>query len=131
MGGTTPWERWDSMLPDGSIDPGLMTSFNHFAFGSVGNWIYRVIGGLAPNESGWKIIEVKPEPGGGITKGTASFLSPYGLISSQWTVSSHKGFSITITVPPNSKAEITMPKTGKVYNVGSGTWTFWDRTFTS
>jgi alpha-L-rhamnosidase len=108
-----------------------MTSSNHFAFGSLGKWIYRVIGGLAPKEPGWKIIEAKARAWGGITKRTASYLSPYGLISSQWTVSSHKGFSITITVPPNSKAEITMPKTGKAHNIGSGTWTFWDRTFTS
>ena len=48
MGATTVWERWDSMLPDGSVNPGQMTSFNHYAFGAVADWMHRVIGGLAP-----------------------------------------------------------------------------------
>ena len=48
MGATTIWERWDSMLPDGSVNPGAMTSFNHYAFGAVADWMHRVIGGLAP-----------------------------------------------------------------------------------
>ena len=48
MGATTIWERWDSMLPDGRVNPGEMTSFNHYALGAVGDWLHRVVGGLAP-----------------------------------------------------------------------------------
>ena len=48
MGATTIWERWDSMLPDGSINPGEMTSFNHYAFGAVADWMHRSVAGLAP-----------------------------------------------------------------------------------
>ena len=67
MGATTIWERWDSMLPDGSINPGEMTSFNHYAFGAVADWMHRSVGGLAPLEPGYRRILVAPQPGGGLT----------------------------------------------------------------
>ena len=53
MGATTVWERWDSMLPDGTINPGEMTSFNHYALGAVADWLHRVVGGLVPESPGW------------------------------------------------------------------------------
>ena len=53
MGATTIWERWDSMLPDGSINPGEMTSFNHYALGAVADWMHRTIGGIAPLDPGY------------------------------------------------------------------------------
>lgn len=123
--GTTTWERWDSMLPNGSINPGEMTSFNHYAFGSVGNWMYRTIGGLAPKEAGWKTAEVKPVPGGDLTEARASYLSPYGLIGTQWNIDGAGTFHLTVSVPPNSKAEITLPgRHEKTLTVGSGEWKF-------
>ena len=54
MGATTIWERWDSMLPDGTVNPGQMTSFNHYALGAVADWIHRTIGGIAPLEPGMR-----------------------------------------------------------------------------
>ncbi|MGN6672952.1 MAG: family 78 glycoside hydrolase catalytic domain, partial [Thermomicrobiales bacterium] len=63
MGATTIWERWDSMLPDGSINPGEMTSFNHYALGAVADWLHRTVGGLAPAEPGYRRIEIRPQPG--------------------------------------------------------------------
>ncbi|KAL2114189.1 hypothetical protein VUR80DRAFT_116 [Thermomyces stellatus] len=66
-GGTTTWERWDSLLPDGRVNPGAMTSFNHYAFGSVADWMHQVIGGIAPIEPGWRKFAIAPVPGGGIT----------------------------------------------------------------
>ena len=54
MGATTIWERWDSMLPDGTINPGPMTSFNHYAFGSIADWMHRTIGGLSALEPGYR-----------------------------------------------------------------------------
>ncbi len=53
MGATTIWERWDSMLPDGTINPGQMTSFNHYALGAVADWMHRIIGGITPVEPGY------------------------------------------------------------------------------
>ncbi|KAJ2972951.1 hypothetical protein NUW58_g9068 [Xylaria curta] len=61
---TTTWERWDSLLPDGSVNPNMMTSFNHYAFGSVANWMFRTIGGLAPAEPGWKTVACGPDSRG-------------------------------------------------------------------
>ena len=56
MGATTIWERWDSMLPDGTINPGQMTSFNHYALGAVADWMHRTVGGLAPAEPGYRRV---------------------------------------------------------------------------
>ena len=67
MGATTIWERWDSMLPDGTINPGEMTSFNHYALGAVADWMHRTIGGIAPAEPGYAKVLVAPRPGGGLT----------------------------------------------------------------
>ncbi len=67
MGATTVWERWDSMLPDGTINPGDMTSFNHYALGAVADWMHRTIGGLSATEPGYAAVRVAPRPGGGLT----------------------------------------------------------------
>ncbi|KAI1078745.1 glycoside hydrolase family 78 protein [Whalleya microplaca] len=124
MGATTTWERWDSLLSNGSLNPGEMTSFNHYAVGSVANWMYQVIGGLAPAEPGWKTIKVKVVPGGNITEARASHLSPYGRVSTQWRVDDH-GFHLSLEVPPNTKAEVTLPgKDGQISTVGSGSYEF-------
>ncbi|KAH7385831.1 alpha-L-rhamnosidase A [Pyrenochaeta sp. MPI-SDFR-AT-0127] len=130
MGGTTTWERWDSMLPDGTINGSGMTSFNHYAFGSVADWIHQKIGGLAPQEPGWKIVRVAPVPGGGITSAKASYLSPYGIVSSQWSVGAGgNGFSLEVIVPPNARAEVVLPGTDEVKSVGSGKWNFVNEAF--
>ena len=67
MGATTIWERWDSMLPDGTVNPGEMTSFNHYAFGAVADWLHRAVAGLAPAAPGYRRVAVRPRPGGGLT----------------------------------------------------------------
>ena len=63
MGATTVWERWDAMLPDGSVNSGTMTSFNHYALGAVGDWMHRVVAGLAPDAPGYRRIRFAPAPG--------------------------------------------------------------------
>ena len=64
MGATTIWERWDSMLEDGSINPGEMTSFNHYALGAIADWMHRVVAGLAPAEPGYRSLEIAPRSAG-------------------------------------------------------------------
>ncbi|XXH05680.1 hypothetical protein Hte_012115 [Hypoxylon texense] len=108
MGATTVWERWDSMLPDGSINPGTMTSFNHYALGSVLDWLHASVGGISPAEPGWKQVLVRPIPGGNITHASVSFNGPYGLISCKWELLGRK-FSMSLTVPPNSTAKVILP----------------------
>src|SRR5699024_8398672 len=78
MGATTVWERWDSMLPDGTINPGQMTSFNHYAFGAVADWLYRSLAGLAPEGPGYRRIRIAPVPVSGIDHAAARHETPYG-----------------------------------------------------
>ncbi|KAI8623914.1 glycoside hydrolase family 78 protein [Xylariaceae sp. FL1651] len=122
--GTTTWERWDSLLPNGTVNPNMMTSFNHYAFGSVANWMFQTIGGLAPAEPGWKTIKVAPIPGGNLTSAKTSYLSPYGQVSAEWT-NDDNTFNLKLVVPPNAKAEVTLPGgDGQAMTVGSGNHSF-------
>jgi alpha-L-rhamnosidase len=86
MGATTVWERWDSMLPDGTINPGEMTSFNHYALGAVADWMHRVVGGLAPLKPGYGSVLVAPQPGGGLTEAATSLETPHGRASVRWSL---------------------------------------------
>jgi alpha-L-rhamnosidase len=122
MGATTVWERWDSMLPDGSINPGEMTSFNHYALGGVADWMHRKIGGLAPAAPGYRRMEIYPRPGGGITHAQARHITPYGMAESTWKIEDRK-FHLDVIIPPNTTALVTLPGSDtSPAEVGSGTW---------
>ncbi|KAI9901078.1 hypothetical protein N3K66_002895 [Trichothecium roseum] len=120
---TTTWERWDSLLEDGSVNPGSMTSFNHYSFGAISDTIHRVIGGLAPAEPGWKVASVKPQPGGDITSADTKYLSPYGQYEVAWSVEGST-FKLNVRVPPNAKARVTLPGEDKETEFGSGVHQF-------
>jgi alpha-L-rhamnosidase len=110
MGATTIWERWDSMLPDGTINPGQMTSFNHYALGAVADWLHGSVGGISPLEPGWKVVKVRPVPGGNVTSAEVSFDGPYGLVSCAWKLEENgTRFAMSLVVPPNSTAVVTLP----------------------
>ena len=121
MGATTVWERWDSMLPDGTVNPGEMTSFNHYALGAVADWMYRTIGGITEEEPGYRRFMVAPRPGGGISSSAVVFISPYGKIECTWRIEEGNLF-LNCTVPPNTNARILLPGYSGVHDVGSGTW---------
>jgi alpha-L-rhamnosidase len=108
MGATTVWERWDSMLPDGSINPGEMTSFNHYALGAVADWMHRTVAGLAPAAPGYREIEVRPLPGGGLTSASARHLTPYGEASVSWQRADGR-MSLQVQVPVGSSATVHVP----------------------
>jgi alpha-L-rhamnosidase len=118
MGATTIWERWDSMLVNGSINPGQMTSFNHYALGAVADWLHTSVGGISPMEPGWKVIHVRPVPGGNIKNATVQFNGPYGLVVCSWTWGDAGNFDMTLTIPPNSTAVVTLPSNTPSINVG-------------
>lgn len=106
MGATTIWERWDSMLPDGSINPGDMTSFNHYALGAVADWLHRVVGGIAPLDPGYGRILIAPRIGAGVDWAKTSLETPHGLVRVEW---GRDGESIRLLaeVPAGSSAIVS------------------------
>ncbi len=121
-GATTIWERWDAIRPDGSVNPGEMLSFNHYAFGAIGAWLYHRVAGLAPNREhpGWKRFEVAPMPGGDLTHAAARVLTPHGLAAVQWSLDD-RTLELRVTVPPNTRASVRIPgREGPAEEVGSG-----------
>ena len=119
MGATTVWERWDSMLPDGSINPGEMTSFNHYALGAVADWIHRIAGGLAPLEPGYARLLVAPQPGGGLEWAKTSLETPHGLASVEWETDAGE-LHVVAVVPPDTTAVFRRPGSPDV-DLGAGT----------
>jgi alpha-L-rhamnosidase len=108
MGATTIWERWDSMLPDGSINPGEMTSFNHYALGAVADWMHRTIGGITPLTPGYDRVLVAPEPGGGITWARAAIETRHGRIAANWAIDDTQ-ITLTLDVPDGVTASVRLP----------------------
>ncbi|MFE9964569.1 alpha-L-rhamnosidase [Streptomyces sp. NPDC005525] len=107
-GATTMWERWDSIKPDGSFQDAGMNSFNHYAYGSVGEWMYANIAGIAPAAPGFRKILVRPRPGGGVTEAEGRYDSVRGPVTTRWKLDG-EGFRLTLTVPANTTAEVWIP----------------------
>lgn len=120
-GATTVWEHWDGLKPDGTMWSVKMNSFNHYAYGAVGDWMYRTIGGieLDPEGPGYKKIVFRPQPGGGLTWAREAVASPYGRVSLGWTLTDN-AWNLELEVPPNTTARLVLPEGTKEY--GSGTW---------
>ncbi|MDR1512760.1 MAG: glycoside hydrolase family 78 protein [Propionibacteriaceae bacterium] len=112
MGATTIWERWDSLLPDGSVNPGAMTSFNHYAFGAVADFLHRKVAGLAPLAPGYRVVEVAPLPGGGLTWAKTSHRTPHGLVAVAWE---RRGgdFAVEVDLPPGVTADVRLPDSAR------------------
>jgi len=108
MGATTIWERWDSMLPDGSINPGEMTSFNHYAFGSIADWMHRTIGGLAPAEPGYARVLVAPRPGGDLTWADTRLETPHGTVRVSWRLTDDR-LTVETELPPGVTGVLCTP----------------------
>jgi alpha-L-rhamnosidase len=110
QGATTIWERWDGQKPDGSFQDVGMNSFNHYAYGAIGEWMYRVVAGLEidPREPGYKHVLVQPQPGGGLTSAEARLLTPYGEAASGWALADGK-VTVSATVPPNAHGTARLP----------------------
>jgi alpha-L-rhamnosidase len=142
LGATTMWERWDGYTPEkGFQDPG-MNSFNHYAFGSVGEWLYRTVGGIDTDGPAYKHIIIRPQPDGKLTYARASYDSIHGQIESSWKLQGSQ-LTLDVSIPLNTDATIYVPtsepssvveasgtKPAKidanyaVYKVGSGRYQF-------
>ena len=110
MGATTIWERWDGIKPDKSFEAASMNSFNHYSYGAIGDWMYRVMAGLDTYEDrpGYKHLRIQPHPGGGFTNATASLLTYYGKATSGWEIKDGQIY-FNIDVPSNTTADIYLP----------------------
>jgi alpha-L-rhamnosidase len=108
---TTIWERWDGIKPDGSFQDKSMNSFNHYAYGAIGEWMYRVIAGIVidPKQPGYKHILIQPHPGGGLSLAKASVHSMYGKVASSWELKEGK-MTLRVEVPANATASVRLPK---------------------
>ncbi|SFT90615.1 family 78 glycoside hydrolase catalytic domain [Arthrobacter sp. ov118] len=122
MGATTVWERWDSMLPDGTINSGEMTSFNHYALGAVADWMHKVIGGIRPLAPGYAKVLIAPQPGEGIDWAKTSLKTPHGTVRVEWRLDGG-ALQVEATVPEGVEADIELPG-GERRSVGGGIHSF-------
>ena len=123
MGATTIWERWNSIKPDGTFDESGMNSLNHYAYGSVGDWMYRKVAGLSQLEPGYKKFQVKPMFVKGIEECGTEFESVYGKIVTNTSCKNGK-IHVHVEVPANTTAVIVLPEKEEVHEVGSGVYDY-------
>ncbi len=110
LGATTMWERWDGWTPGGGFQSVGMNSFNHYAFGSVGEYLYSVVGGINPASPGYQTIRIQPVPGAGLSWANTSYDSMRGVISTAWT-NTGTVFNLAVVIPANTTARVYVPTT--------------------
>ena len=120
MGATTIWERWDGILPDGSLHEPSMNSFNHYSYGSVGDWLYRVVAGIRETSPGYRTLKLAPTLTKGLESVRAQFESVYGTVVSGYECREGK-LRVFVTVPANCTAQVVIPEHETV-TVGSGSY---------
>lgn len=110
QGATTIWERWDGWTKEKGFQDKGMNSFNHYAYGAVGDWLYRVVAGIEidPQHPGYKHFFLQPQPGGSLTSARGSHQSPHGEIVSSWRRDAGT-FEWEVSVPPNTTATACLP----------------------
>jgi alpha-L-rhamnosidase len=110
QGATTIWERWDGQKPDGTFQDVGMNSFNHYAYGAIGEWLYTYVAGIKIDENspGYKHFFLAPHPGGGLTNASAIYKSIHGEIKSAWKIEGGN-MVYEVKVPANTTATVTLP----------------------
>lgn len=104
-GATTVWETWDAISPDGKVNA---SSFNHYAFGCVGDWLYRYVAGLDKDAPGYKHIVIQPHPDGRLHSAKARYHAVYGEILSDWSIAEGV-MTLRCAIPPNTSASVVLP----------------------
>jgi alpha-L-rhamnosidase len=125
QGATTMWERWDSYTHEEGFGDAAMNSFNHYAYGAIGQWMVERIAGLAPDPAypGYKHFFIRPQPGGPLEWARAELETPYGKASSGWK-KENGILTLEITVPPNASATVEFPDEHAPETLSSGTFRF-------
>jgi alpha-L-rhamnosidase len=110
MGATTVWERWDGIKPDGTLETPTMNSYNHYAYGAIGDWMYRTVAGIDTKTEapGYKQIVIKPTIGGNLKYANADYETNYGKVSSHWKLDD-RNVSLDVEIPANTTATIYIP----------------------
>ncbi len=110
QGATTIWERWDGQKPDSSFQEISMNSFNHYAYGAIGDWMVRVVAGLDLDEAmpAYRHLVIHPQPGGGLTSARAELMTQYGSAASGWKIEGGR-LRLDVRVPPNTRATVRLP----------------------
>ena len=136
QGATTIWERWDGWTQENGFQTPDMNSFNHYAYGAIGAWLYNTVAGIEvdPCAPGYKHMILRPQPGGGLRYARAALDTLYGMLVSDWELE-NSIFEYTVTVPPNTTATVHLPHdghvtlngevaSGLVHELGAGTYRF-------
>jgi alpha-L-rhamnosidase len=119
-GATTIWERWDGWTEEKGFQTPGMNSFNHYAFGSVGQWLFGTVAGIETDGPGYNKIIIRPQPGGGLSYAKASYKSIHGKIVSDWKLEGQT-FALNVTIPANTTATVYLPaKNAESVTEGSG-----------
>lgn len=134
-GGTTIWERWDALRTDGTVNigdlagrkseeesGGGMVSFNHYANGAVGDWLYRRMAGIEAVSGGYKTFRIAPMTDKRITWVKGSVVTPYGRIYSEWKTTDNN-FTITVEVPLSTQCTLLLPN-GEQHCLSSGSYSY-------
>jgi alpha-L-rhamnosidase len=108
MGATTIWERWDGEKTDSTFQDAGMNSFNHYAYGAIGDWMYRISAGIETNGPGYKHLVIQPHPTEKLSYSKATFESSYGTVASGWERKGNK-IIVNVKIPANSTATIILP----------------------
>lgn len=122
-GATTIWERWDSVKPDGTFDESGMNSLNHYAYGSIGDWIYRKAAGISQMEPGYRKFKIEPMFVKGMEAVCGEFESVYGKIVSCMSCKDGK-INVHIEVPANTTAVLVLPEKEGAEEIGSGIYDY-------
>jgi alpha-L-rhamnosidase len=124
QGATTMWERWNSFDKEKGFGDASMNSFNHYAYGAIGEWMYSTVAGIAldPAKPGYKHILIRPQPGGGLTSARGELLTRHGRVACAWTLEGRQ-MKVDVTVPPNTTATVTLPGRPPK-RVAAGTYAF-------
>ncbi|MDQ8198591.1 family 78 glycoside hydrolase catalytic domain [Pelagicoccus enzymogenes] len=109
-GATTMWERWNSWTKDSGFGDDGMNSFNHYAYGAIGEWLYRTVGGIDQTSKsiGYKKLLIRPQAGGGLQWAKTSLQTPQGLARCEWSIEGTT-FELLVEIPPNAIAEVHVP----------------------
>ena len=125
QGATTIWERWDSFHHERGFGDVGMNSFNHYAYGAIGEWLYQVAAGIELDDkyAGYQHFVLRPRPGGTLTHASAQYQSPYGEMMSDWAIKNGQ-FEWYVRVPPNSTALAVVPFTNAAHELWAGDYHF-------